>query len=213
MAWPWSYLVAAGGALRHPLHLAPALERSPQAAIEAEAVDRRRARQRADACQAGAGPLEAALLQHAARRRVGDASGRLQRVAFEVGEGVVDHRAHRLGGVALAPMLDAEPVADLWRMPVDLREAAGADHRLVPLPGERDEEDGLVGGSHRGDEVLGIGEPVRMRNACRVLGDAAVVRQRGYDFSVPKARRAQHEPRGLEDGDTPLAKRSCRYFL
>src|SRR6476620_2696202 len=51
-----------------------------------------------------------------------------------------------------------------------------------------------------------------MRNSCRVLGDAAVVRQRLYDFSVPKARRAQNEPLGLEDGDTSLAKLLRRYF-
>ena len=54
---------------------------------------------------------------------------------------------------------------------------------------------------------------VRMRNACRVLGDAAVVRQHGDRFSVPKPRRTQNQPLGLEDGDTSLAKRLRWYFL
>ena len=45
-----------------------------------------------------------------------------------------------------------------------------------------------------------------MRNARGVLGDAAVVRERCYDFSVPKARRAQLQPLGLEDGDTSFAE-------
>src|SRR5947207_12393482 len=49
---------------------APASERRPQAAVQAEAVDRCRRLDRADAIEADAGPLEAALLQHAARGRV-----------------------------------------------------------------------------------------------------------------------------------------------
>jgi hypothetical protein len=45
-----------------------------------------------------------------------------------------------------------------------------------------------------------------MRKACSVLGDAAVVRQHGYRFSVPKSRRTQNQPLSLEDGDTSFAK-------
>src|SRR5215213_4153184 len=67
----------------HALRRAPAFQRSPQAAVEAEAVDRRRARDRADTQQACTGPLEAAFLQHAARRRIGDARRRLDRLAVE----------------------------------------------------------------------------------------------------------------------------------
>jgi hypothetical protein len=44
-----------------------------------------------------------------------------------------------------------------------------------------------------------------MGNACRVLGDAAIIRQHGYRFNVPKLRRTQNQPLRLEDGDTPLA--------
>src|SRR4051812_32633837 len=42
----------------HAPGLAPAFQRRPQPAVEAEAVDRRRARNRADAQEARAGPLE-----------------------------------------------------------------------------------------------------------------------------------------------------------
>src|SRR5262249_29407707 len=70
----------------HAPHLSPAFQRGPDTALEPEAVDRRRRVDRADAAQADAGPLEAALLQHAARRRVGDARARLQRLMIELAE-------------------------------------------------------------------------------------------------------------------------------
>src|SRR4029079_10233284 len=125
--------LARGQARRYPAGLtlcsgnhaparAPAFQRGPQPAVEAEAVDWHRARQRADALQPRAGPLKAALLQHAPRRRIGDARRRLDRLAVEVGEDVIDDRAHGFGTVALAPVLDAEPVAHLRRMPVALQE-------------------------------------------------------------------------------------------
>src|SRR4029079_1827901 len=131
-------------------------------------------------------------------------------VAVEVGEGVVDDRTHGLGGVALAPVFDAEPIADLWRVAVDLREAASADQHAIAQGNEKYR---LVVEIGRGDEVLGVRHAVRMRNACRVLGDAAVVRQHCDRFSVPKPRRTQNQPLGLEDGNTSLAKRIRRYFL
>src|SRR5262249_23021815 len=53
-----------GNASRHAFHRAPALERAPDRAFEAEAVDRRGAGERADAGEPDPGPLEAALLQH-----------------------------------------------------------------------------------------------------------------------------------------------------
>src|SRR3954466_3549336 len=159
------------------LRRAPSLQRGPQAAVEAEAVDRRRACDRPDAQQARAGPLEAALLQHTARRRIGDACRRLHRFAVEVGEGVVDQRAHRFSGVAFAPVLDAEPVADLRRVPVDLCEPAGADDLGFSLDAiaQRHQEYGFVAEVSGGDKILGVGRAIRMRNARRVLGDAAIV--------------------------------------
>src|SRR5262245_38150964 len=146
---------------RHPLDLPPALERGPDVAVEPEAVDRDRARQGADAAQAGAGPLEAALLEDAARARIGDARARRQRLVVEVGEGIVDDGAHCLGGVALAPMWDAEPVAELGRLPLDEREAAGTHDRAV---GERNQKRDLAARPvDLVDEILRVGKPVRKR--------------------------------------------------
>jgi hypothetical protein len=66
-------------ALRHALHRAPALERSPDAALQPEAIDRRRRAERADAAEAHAGPLEAALLAV-----FGDVPGRLMLAGFAI---------------------------------------------------------------------------------------------------------------------------------
>ena len=63
--------------------------------------------------QLHAAPLEAALLQHVARSRVGDARAGMEMVVVELLEEEVDRAARGLGGEALAPMLDAEPVACL----------------------------------------------------------------------------------------------------
>src|SRR5438552_1182406 len=84
---------------RHARDRAPAFQRGPDAALEAEAIDRHRRAERADAAKTDAVPLEAALLQHAPRLRIGDAHAGLQRLVLQVGEGMVDQRAHRLGGV------------------------------------------------------------------------------------------------------------------
>src|SRR5215472_2053779 len=89
---------------RHPSHLPPALERCPDAALEPEAVDRRGGVERADAAEADARPLEAAFLQQTARGGVRDAGAGVERRVIKVREAVVDQRAHRFGGVALAPM-------------------------------------------------------------------------------------------------------------
>src|SRR5436305_1184016 len=97
--------------LRHPLHGAPALERGPDSAFEPEAVDRHGRAERPDAAQTDAGPLEAALLEHPARCRIGDAHRGLQRLVLRVGERVIDQRADRFGGVTLAPVASAKPVA------------------------------------------------------------------------------------------------------
>src|SRR6185437_12189041 len=56
------------------------------------------------------------------------------------------------------------------------------------------------------NEALGIRHAIRMRNARRVLGNAAIVGERCDRFSVLEARGAQGKPLGLEDGDTRLAK-------
>ena len=55
-----------------PRRAAPVLQRRPDAAREAEAIDRGRGTQRLEAMQLDAAPLEAAFLQNVARGRVGD---------------------------------------------------------------------------------------------------------------------------------------------
>src|SRR5262245_60298962 len=97
-----------------PHGVPPALQRRPHAAIEAKAVDRDGAAEREHTPQLHIGPLEAALLQHAARGRIDHAGAGAKLLAAEFLEGVVDHRARCFGRVTLAPERDAEPVADLW---------------------------------------------------------------------------------------------------
>src|ERR1700734_3928908 len=87
----------------------PGLQRRPQAAIEAEAIERRRRADGTDAIETDAGPLEAALFQHPARRRIADPGAGHQRVVTKLAEGVVDQSAHRFRGVAAAPKRHAEP--------------------------------------------------------------------------------------------------------
>ena len=72
--------------------LAPGLERQPQTAVEPEAIDRRRRIDGADAGQAARRVhWKRALLQHAARRRIGDARAGLQRLVPQIAECIVDH--------------------------------------------------------------------------------------------------------------------------
>src|SRR5438876_1015923 len=193
--------------LRHAAGAAPALERGPDRALEPEAVDRRRAFQRTDAIEPDPGPLEAAFLQHPPRSRIGDAGTGLQRLELEIGEGVVDQRARRLGGEAAAPVRHAEPAAELRHQarstrPVAQLEPARADERAL---GERDHERRLpVRPVGRGQERFGIRERIGMRDARRVLGDAALVAENRDVLGVLGTRRAQHQALGLEDGNTRL---------
>src|SRR5262249_12712362 len=60
-------------------------------------------------------------------------------------------------------------------------------------------------GGHARNPFVGVGEPVGMRNAGGVFGDAAVGRERDDGFSVLEARRTQNKPLGLEDGGTAFA--------
>src|SRR5262249_52312352 len=91
----------------------PGLKRSPHTAIEPEAIDRGRVIADADAAQLDARPLEATLLQHAARRRVADTRPSLQRLMSELAETVIDHGANRFGRVASVPERHADPIAEL----------------------------------------------------------------------------------------------------
>src|ERR1700737_2241914 len=100
---------AAGG-------VAPVLQRRPDAAGQAEAIDRGRRAQRLEAVQFDAAPLKAAFLQDIARCRIDDAGAGDEVFGGEFFEGEIDHRARRLGGEALAPAIDAEPVAEFRRV-------------------------------------------------------------------------------------------------
>src|SRR5438128_2089857 len=99
-----------------PCRTGPVLQRRPHTARKPEAVDRRRRSQRLEAMQFDAAPLEAAFLQDVARGGVGDARAGAQVLGIELLEEEVDHRACGLGSKALAPMLDAEPVAEFRRV-------------------------------------------------------------------------------------------------
>src|SRR6185295_7246925 len=95
--------------------------------------DRRGAAERLEAVQFDAAPLEAALLQNVARRRVGDARTGKQVIAVEFLEEVIDRGPRGFGGKTPAPMLDAEPVADFRRLGFEHVEADHADRRKIML--------------------------------------------------------------------------------
>src|SRR5205814_7490 len=80
---------------------------------------------RLEAVQFDAAPLEAAFLQDVARRRIGDTGARNQVLGIEFLEEEIDHRARGFGAETLAPMRDAEPVAEFRRL---RRAAIDADH-------------------------------------------------------------------------------------
>src|SRR5260370_40629279 len=120
--------------------VAPVLQRRPDAAREAEAIDWCRGAQRLEAMQLDAAPLKAALLQNVARRRVGDPRAGDQVLDIEFLEGEIDHRPRRFGAKALAPMLDAEPVAEFRRLRLAPIDADAADRCVIVF----DQEHGLA---------------------------------------------------------------------
>ena len=65
----------------------------------------------------------------------------MQGLVPELGEGEIDHGAHGFGAIALAPVFDAEPVADIRRGLVLHGDAAGADRHAVA---HRDQEGDLA---------------------------------------------------------------------
>src|SRR5580692_6971872 len=179
----------------HATDVPPRLQRRPQAAIEPKAVDRRRRVDGADARQPHAGPLEAAFLQHPARGRIVDARAGYQRFMLEVAERVVDQGARGFGGKTAAPIGHAEPVAELGPVFAQV-DAADADRRAVERNDKTRFALALVDSS---DELLGVLDRVRMRNARGVRGDAAIVDESRNRFDVAATRSTQHEPCGGED--------------
>src|SRR5262249_29394593 len=121
-----------------PYRTAPILQRGPDAARQPEFIDRGRATERLEAVQFDAAPLEAALLEDVARCGVGHARPGKQLLAAELVEEIVDRRACGLGAEALAPMLDAKPVAEFGRIGLDHVDADHADRRKILLDQERE---------------------------------------------------------------------------
>ncbi len=128
-----------------------------------------------------------------------------QVLGIEFLEEEVDHRARGFGGEALAPMLDAEPVAEFG--------ASGLVRSMPTMPtGEwfvLDQEHGLAaargGGADEFDRVvLRIG----MRQAAGVFRDTAVVGEMRDGFYVRERRPAQRQPFGVEDAAVSPPARS-----
>src|ERR1700722_8544314 len=187
--------------LCHAADPPPGFERQPQTAIQPETIDRRGRMNRPDAGELHAGPLECAFLQHAARRRIAHAGARLQRLMPQVAEGVIDDRASGLGHETVAPIAGAKPIAELCAFVARI-DPASADQGAVQ---HQDETGFAVALVHVGDELFGIREPVGMRNARCIFGDAAVVREHRNRLYVLVTRRAKRQPFGLEDGNTAFA--------
>src|SRR3974390_2028351 len=86
----------------------------------------------------------------------------------------------RLRRIALAPIGQAQPVAELGRFVLDLRQSACAHDGAVA---QRDQKHRVARRLVRaGNETLGIRLAVRMRSARRVFGYAAVIGERCYRF-------------------------------
>ncbi len=72
---------------------------------------------------------------------------------IELLEGEIDHRARRFGAKTLAPMLDAEPVAEFRRVGLAPVDTDHADRRVIVL----DQEHGLaIVVRDRADELDGM---------------------------------------------------------
>src|SRR5690349_8748292 len=99
-----------------PHRTAPALQRRPHAARQPEFVDGGGAAERFEAVQLDAAPLEAALFQDVARGGVGHPRAGKQLLAAKLLEEIVDRSARSFGSEAAAPVIDAEPVAELRRL-------------------------------------------------------------------------------------------------
>src|SRR5215467_4602144 len=149
----------AGHALSNLTRLTPGLERGPQATIKTKAIDRRRGIDGADAAKLDAGPLEAALLQHAPRCRIADASPGGKLLIAELGEGVVDQRPRRFGGVAAPPKRHAQPIAELGAVLPRVK-SAHSDQPAVKLDRKYRLAAGLI---DRGEEAYGVRGAVRRR--------------------------------------------------
>src|SRR5436190_18746077 len=126
-------------------------------------------------------PWEPALLRDVARCRIGDAGAGQELLYLEFLEAIVDHRARGFGGKAVAPAVDAEPIAEFGRvrlLPIDADHANGLKIAL-------DQEYGLAAGvGLRGDELHGVIVQIGVRQAAGIFGDAAVIGEMRDGFYV-----------------------------
>src|SRR5215203_607310 len=98
-------------------------------------------------------------------------------------EGVIDHRSHRLGGVALPPERSAEPIAKLGSIRVRTTESADTEHIAIR---KRCDKHRFFARrrSHRGNERFGVRPRVGMWNTCSVLGDPAIIGQGSQGLGI-----------------------------
>ena len=119
---------------------------------------------------------------------------------------MIDHRAHRFGGEAAAPVARSEPMSDFGRV-FQRIDAASANHDVVM----HDQEIGFALALVRArDEMLGVGNALGKGNAGGILRDAAIVGENRNRLHVLVTRRARHEPPSLKDGDGNTAFSPCR---
>ncbi len=111
---------------------------------------------------------------------------------------------------ALAPMLDAEPIAEFRRLRLAPVDAGHADRLEIALDQEHSLARVVRGGAHEFDRmILTIG----MRQAAGHLGDAPVIGEGRDRFYVREGRPAQHQPFSLEDAGTGLVQGRGRDIL
>ena len=128
----------------------------------------------------------------------------------ELLEEEIDHRARGLGAKTLAPMLDAEPIAEFRRALVVPVDADDADRPVIVL----DQEGGVaLGGGHRAHEFDSVILAIGMRQAAEFLRNAAIIGEMRNRFYVRERRLAQGQPFGLEDARSRLAQGRCRNIL
>jgi hypothetical protein len=102
-----------------------------------------------------------------------------------------------------------DPITEL-RSAIGPRNAAAAYQRVI----EGDQEGDLtVPPVDRGDELFGIFHAIGVRNARGVHRDATIVDKARQLLSVVGARRAQHQPFGLEDRKGSLSPAGATDFF
>src|SRR5215212_1514704 len=131
--------------------------------------------------QLDAAPLETALLQNVARRRVGDPRACSELLDIEFLKSEIDRRARGFSAKPLAPMRDPEPIAELRRVRLAPVDSDYADRRTIGFNQEHGVAAVARGCAHEFDRmVLGVG----MRQATGIYCDPAIVGEARNRFYV-----------------------------